>query len=236
MEISNLIIVAGHSVYTGKNFENVYDDSNWLLFPFQKGEPVLYIEHIRIGCELAKNNKNSFLVFTGGQTRKEAYFRSEAQMYWELANHLGYINDDLKNRCTTEEFARDSFENLLFPICRFREYLGFYPKHITMVTFAFKEKRFHLHREALRIPESMITFIGANNPENLELALAGEEKVIKAMTNDPYCIHDELLEKKNQRNPWKRQHGYSVSCPELKDFFDYSGRNIYPGKFPWEEK
>jgi hypothetical protein len=236
MKYTSLVIVAGHSVYIGKDFENVFDDKNWYLYPFQKGEPKLYIEHIKVGCEIAERNENSFLIFTGGQTRREAFFRSEAQMYWEIANHLGYINEDLKNRTTTEEFSRDSFENLLFPICRFREYLGYYPEHIFMVTFKFKERRFHLHREALRIPESMVTFIGPNNPDDLDLALKGEKKAISLMENDPYCNHDELLEKKNQRNPWKRQHSYSISCPELKEFFDYSGRELFPGKFPWETK
>lgn len=234
MKFTSLVIVAGHSVYIGKNFENVFDNSNWYLYPYQKDEPKLYIQHIKVGCEIAKSNKNSFLIFTGGQSRKEAFFRSESQMYWEIANYLGYISEDLKLRVTTEEFSRDSFENLLFPICRFREYLGYYPEHIFMITFKFKERRFHLHREALRIPESMVTFIGPNNPEDVELAIKGEEKAIKLMENNPYGNHGELLEKKNQRNPWKRQHGYSISCPELKEFFAYKGSEIFPKKFPWE--
>ncbi|MFN4111371.1 MAG: hypothetical protein ACK4G1_03790 [Ignavibacteria bacterium] len=234
MKFKNLVIVAGHSVYTGKDFNNVFDDSNWLLFPFQKGEPKLYIEHIKVGCEIARKDQNSFLIFTGGQSRKDAFFRSESQMYWEIANHLGFIDDDLRERTTTEEFSRDSFENLLFPICRFREYLGYYPEHITMVTFKFKEKRFHLHREALRIREDMVTFIGPNNPEDVELALKGEEKTIMLMKDDPYCCHNQLLEKKNQRNPFKRQHGYSISCPELKELLEYCGTEIFKGKLPWD--
>ncbi|MCX8057584.1 MAG: hypothetical protein N3F03_08250 [Ignavibacteria bacterium] len=234
MKYKNLVIVAGHAVYIGKNFNNVFDDANWFLYPFQKGEPKLYIEHIKVGCEIARSDENSFLIFTGGQSRKEAYFRSEAQMYWEIANHLGYLDEDLKSRTTTEEFSRDSFENLLFPICRFREYLGYYPEHITMVTFKFKEVRFHLHRKALRIPESMVTFVGPNNPDDVELARKGEAKAIELMKNDPYCCNDELLEKKNQRNPWKRQHGYTISCPELKELLEYRGRKIFNGKLPWD--
>jgi len=192
----NLIIVAGHSVYVGKNFDNVFDDSNWFLYPFQKGEPRLYIEHIKVGCELAKADENSFLIFTGGQSRKEAWFRSESQTYWEVAELLVYLNKELKHRSTTEEFSRDSFENLLFPICRFREYLGYYPKRITLVTFSFKEKRFHLHREAMRMPNEMVTFVGVNNPEDFRLAELGEENAIEQMKDDPYCCHDELLKKK----------------------------------------
>ncbi len=235
-KLTKLVIVAGHAVYTGKDFNNVYDDNNWYLYPFQKGEPKLYIEHIKTGCEVAKKEKDSLLIFTGGQSRKEAYFRSEAQMYWEIAFNLGFIDGDLQERVTTEEFSRDSFENLLFPICRFREYLGYYPEHIFMITFKFKEKRFHLHREALRIPEKMVTFVGPNNPENLELALKGEEKAIKLMEDDPYCNHGELLEKKYQRNPWRRQHGYTISCPELKKLLEYKGREIFNGKLPWDKK
>ena len=44
--LTSLVIVAGHSIYIGKTFENILDDSNWILFSFQKGEPKLYIEHI----------------------------------------------------------------------------------------------------------------------------------------------------------------------------------------------
>lgn len=234
MKLKNLVIVAGHSIYIGKDFNDVLADENWCIFPFQKGEPKLYIEHIKVGCEIAKSNPASLLIFTGGQTRKEAYFRSESQMYWEIANHLGYINDDLKERTTTEEFSRDSFENLLFSICRFREYLGYYPEHITMVTFAFKEIRFEMHCKALRLPSDMVTFVKVNNPEDLELALRGEEKVIELMKNDPYCNHGELLKKRIQRNPWKRQNGYSISCPELKELLEYQGAEIFKGKLPWD--
>lgn len=54
---------------------------------------------------------------------------------------------------TTEEFARDSYENLLFSICRFHEYTGNYPRNITVVSFEFKRKRFiEFHRYALKFP------------------------------------------------------------------------------------
>jgi hypothetical protein len=35
-------------------------------------------------------------------------------------------------RTLTEEHARDSFENLLFSVCRFRELTGTYPYNITV--------------------------------------------------------------------------------------------------------
>lgn len=43
--------------------------------------------------------------------------------------------EDLRSRTLTEEHARDSFENLLFSVCRFRELTGAYPRNITVSLF-----------------------------------------------------------------------------------------------------
>ena len=60
----------------------------------------------------------------------------------------------LLERVVSEEFARDSYENLLFSICRFHEVTGRYPDKITVVGFGFKTRRFvDLHRKAVRFPE-----------------------------------------------------------------------------------
>jgi hypothetical protein len=46
--------------------------------------------------------------------------------------------------------ARDSFENLLFSLCRFHELTGCYPTDVTVVSFEFKRWRFsNLHRQAV---------------------------------------------------------------------------------------
>eukprot|EP01037_Dinobryon_pediforme_P037403 gene37403-44865_t len=59
-----------------------------------------------------------------------------------------------------EEYARDSFENLLFSICRFREVVGTYPKSISVVGFDFKGKRFsEHHRKAIGFPEANFTYV-----------------------------------------------------------------------------
>ena len=42
-------------------------------------------------------------------------------------------------RTVTEEFALDSYQNVLFSICRFREIVGHYPDKITVVSFTFKK-------------------------------------------------------------------------------------------------
>lgn len=60
-----------------------------------------------------------------------------------------------------QEHARDSFENLLFSVCRFREVTGRYPAHITVVSFEFKHERIAgLHAKALRWPLQRLRFLG----------------------------------------------------------------------------
>ena len=52
---------------------------------------------------------------------------SEAASYYYLAEEKGWLtagtgkDSNIKDRTFLEEFARDSFENLLFSICRFKE-------------------------------------------------------------------------------------------------------------------
>jgi hypothetical protein len=60
----------------------------------------------------------------------------------------------LLERVHSEEYARDSYENVLFSLCRFFEVTGRYPEKVTVIGFQFKEKRFKdLHRKAVRFPK-----------------------------------------------------------------------------------
>lgn len=62
---------------------------------------------------------------------------------------------------TLQEHARDSFENLLFSVCRFREATGHYPAQITVASFEFKHARFaDLHLKALQWPLQRFRFLG----------------------------------------------------------------------------
>src|ERR1017187_805405 len=141
--LDKLILVAGHAVYVGESLDPPDRDEHWVLKGFQRGEPPQYIEHVRFGVDLAASKPNSLLLFSGGQTRFEAGPRSEGQSYWALANHfLWWEQADVRSRATTEEFARDSFENFLFGIARFRESTGHYPGSIEIVGWKFKSERF----------------------------------------------------------------------------------------------
>src|SRR6185369_17177746 len=107
---------------------------------------------------------------------------SEANTYRSIAKQKnwwhGNQNDEsssaLEARTALEDCSRDSFENLLFSLCRFEEVTGHYPKQVTLITWAFKRERFDLHREAIRFPAARFRFEGFNEPIGLDAALRGE--------------------------------------------------------------
>lgn len=232
--LTNLVLVAGHAVYIGQDYLDPEHDRNWFLQAFQRGEPPFYIGHIRAGIDLAGCDPASLLVFSGGQTRREAGPRSEAQSYWNLAEYFRWWSTpEVSERATTEEFARDSFENLLFSICRFREWTGRYPERIRVVSWAFKQRRFDLHREALRFPESRFEFHGANDPNDLAGAKKGEAKAITAFKMDPYGTGKDLGNKRVDRNPFHRESPYPLSCTELNGILRHQGSTLYAGRLPW---
>src|SRR5262249_48214747 len=109
-------------------------DNSWYLRDFQRGEPRLYMQHIRHAVELASADPAALLIFSGSQTFTAAGPRSESQGYWLLAKQYGWWGAPAtRERATTEEFALDSFENVLFSLCRFHEFTGGWPRRITVV-------------------------------------------------------------------------------------------------------
>jgi hypothetical protein len=214
-DLDRLILVAGHAVYTAEDFSRPGADESWRLEPFQKGEPPFYIEHIRRGVELAAAEPRALLVFSGGQSRADAGPKSEAQSYWTLADHYRWSGAaKVRERATTEEFARDSFENLLFGICRFRECAGRDPETVTVVSWEFKRERFDLHRETLGLPPGRFVFVGANNPTDLKSAVRGEASALALFRADPWGDGPELSAKRDRRNPFRRRHAYEIRRAE----------------------
>lgn len=104
------------------------------VLDYQRGQVSTFVRHIELGVRLAREDGEALLIFSGGETRYEAGPRSEAQSYWIAAKHAHWWRDDpaagsdegdsVSSRTVTEEYARDSFENLLFSICRFKEVTG----------------------------------------------------------------------------------------------------------------
>jgi hypothetical protein len=231
--MENLVLVAGHAVYVAPDFARPADDGSWLLQDFQRGEPPFYLEHIRRGAELAARDESALLVFSGGQTRREAGPRSEAQGYWLLAEHFGWLLGGLRQRAAMEEFARDSLENVLFGLCRFRELTGCWPVRVSVLSWAFKAARFDLHRAALGWPAERFEFIGVNNPPDLAGAQAGESKAVEQFRLDPYGWRLPLADKRAARNPFQRQPPYALSCPEAAALLNHREPELYAGPWPW---
>ncbi len=237
-KLENLVLVAGHAIYIGKDSSAAGHDENWILKNFQKGESPRYIEHIRFGIELAASLPKALIVFSGGQTHLEAGPHSEAQSYWHLAEQfIWWHRTETRERATTEEFARDSFENILFGIARFRECSGYYPKSIDIVGWEFKRKRFDFHRQTIKWPATdHYRYHGVNNPDDLAAFEEGEKKTMASFRTDPFGTGKDLLNKRIERNPFKRQNSYAVSCPELASLLNHqTAEGIELGcRLPWE--
>ena len=233
MPTPNAVIVAGHAICTDP--AQPLDEANWILLPFQRNEVPCYIGHIEAGVRAAAADPDALLVFTGGYSRPGAGPRSEAQSYYWIADHLGWFgHPEVRDRALTEEFARDSYENLLYSICRVREYAGAYPGHVQFVSWEFKRERFDLHRRTMCWPAERFTYIGANNPPDLQQAIEAETRNRNAYVADPYSSSPEFRAKRDARNPYRRSAGYLLHCPELAPLIAHVGPAFYDGPLPWQ--
>ncbi|GMH36211.1 hypothetical protein BSKO_04079 [Bryopsis sp. KO-2023] len=222
--INHLIVVAGHSVYIGHDFSASDQQESWYLESYQQipGQVESILEHIRLGVELAADDKSSVLMFSGGHTRKAAGPRSESSSYWYVAQARQWFgHPSVENRAFTEDHSRDSFENLLFSVCRFREVVGVYPEKVTVVSYQTKEDRFvEFHRAALQFPREAFYFIGTSNLMGPQ-ALTGEEKTIDAFQHDPFGCHGALMKKRMERDPFNFGSPSSTRCPELGNLLEF---------------
>ena len=121
-------------------------------------------------------------------------------------------------RVLLEEYARDSFENLLFSLARFRGALGRYPARVTLVSWGFKAERLRLHARALRMPSARIAILSPPaEPVMPPAALAGEARTVAAFRKDMYGAGAELSGKRARRNPFRRTAPYALVCAGDQD-------------------
>ena len=143
----------------------------------------------------------------------------------------------MNSRTLKEEYARDSFENLLFAIALFRQVLGRWPSAISVVGWTFKAERYDLHRSALKWPKARFTYIGVNNPNGaaLEAAHCAEKARLDAAKNDLYLVGSDWAAQRERRDPFHRRHPYHDVDPLLAAFFDFAGTDKFKAQFPWED-
>ncbi|KAF8973186.1 hypothetical protein BDZ97DRAFT_1649296 [Flammula alnicola] len=247
-DLNHLIMVPCHSIWKGT--DSWLDEDDWVLETYQKGPGRVraFYQHIERSVELADSDPKSLLVFSGGQT-KPFSSTTEAESYLRLAQAAGLIPTEtaqsfVHSRATTENYAMDSYQNILFSIARFREFTGHFPTKITVVGYEFKRPRFtKLHREALRWPQHRFAYVGVD-PEHDGTTNAVEGERLNGYipyTLDIYGCHSVLLDKRRQRNPYSRFHPYYTSCPEIAPLLDWcpgdvhGGRDtLFEGELPWD--
>ncbi|MCP4177623.1 MAG: hypothetical protein GY756_07640 [bacterium] len=243
---NELIIVACHAAFKNSTtlpLNSPADDNQWVLLPFQKGEPKYYLEHMKYGTELLNQTDNSILIFSGGNTRKESGSWTEANSYLKSTQYFNlWLNNfkkinDVTRRIFLEEYARDSFENLLFSICRFNEITSSYPEKITLISWSFKKERFTYHAKCINYPLTKFHFPYINNPENLLEAISGEKKTVSAFKANYYGSTGELLKKRKIRNPFNKPIPYYKN-KDLAIFFKFindlnNSQDGYIDELPW---
>ena len=179
----HLIIVCCHAVYLPSlepsmdnetvSPKNPLEEANWQLESFQRsnpsgklGEHFTFIQHIQVGKELLKLGVNSHvdtvLMFSGGATKhtKMEESRSYLNALKDLEDQEGALAIPQEN-FLLETNATDSFQNLLFSILRYWSAKGSWPANITVITHAFKARRFlELHAPAIKWPTDRIRVVG----------------------------------------------------------------------------
>jgi len=261
----HLIVVAGHAVVRMNRLMSAdTDDAAWWLLKYQRsqGFPSILSSHIKRGLSLLAQDPKALLLFSGGQTRRDVGPISEAASYYYVADAKGWIpllNDagsggtaassggsdpshrEPRERIFLEEYARDSLENLMFSLCRYREVVGTYPKHVTMVGFDFKAERYtRLHAAAVGLLDKSFAYEGLipGGSFHMDAAVEGEKAVVRAFEGDPYACSNELHDKEELRNPFRRSIPYLEACPEMKELLLWCGPALFPGValLPWGQR
>ena len=102
-----LLIIAGHAIYQQHKWHGGQPD-----------EDRFYEQHIRDGFQIWRSEAYQALAFSGGHTRpREPVTKSEAKGMLEFARDAELCVDEAD--ILVESFARDNFENVLFPILAF---------------------------------------------------------------------------------------------------------------------
>jgi hypothetical protein len=244
--LANLIVVCCHATFRGDNFDP-YDEASWILQDFQRsnmetgkiGEHHTFVEHINAGISLRSQDPSALLLFSGGRTQTQVD-TSEAESY----NKEGGIRlwPDWRR---VEAHATDSMQNLLFSILRFRKLTGIYPMHVTIVTHAFKERRFlELHGPAIRYPAERLRVCGINPPMTLTELQDVQEGELKRgygpFLDDPYGAGEVLSGKRTARG-WNTATIETLTDGlegEVKRLLEWtggaSGKETFKERLPWE--
>lgn len=263
----NLIIVCCHAIFLPNAetpefpLRSPHYEPNWLLAPFQKadeatgkpGEHETFLAHAKAGLDAltigtdAEHPPKSLLILSGGATQQSKTAMSEARSYYHalLAEELteGHLHGGRahhmfsKGYILLEEYATDSYQNLLFSILLFRQRTGKYPKQIRIITHAFKVRRFlELHAPTIRWPKDRVQVQGIDpvmSSTELDSTGLGEaQRGYAPWKRDPLGTGQLLAEKRKQRG-WNER-----VVDELGEGLEPSVKELLvghvPERLPWD--
>lgn len=216
-----LLILCCHCIY----------DKGQIISEFQENRDV-YQQHLIESVKALSGGQFDSLIISGGFTKPNV-LKSEAQGMLDWAHDLNLAVD--KKKIILEEYARDSFENVLFSVCRFYDVYKKYPNSVTVCSWKAKERRFAIIANALKIPN--YAFFGIAVNKGLEKA---EAKLFETVKNDPFFRSPELTEKRQMRDPWKKGNPYGIEKEFQKMFtmLDYMEEKHLTDtsqvQLPWE--
>ncbi|KAL8725558.1 MAG: hypothetical protein Q9166_007281 [cf. Caloplaca sp. 2 TL-2023] len=245
--------VCCHAIWLGGPSKG-QDETEWAIEPFQRGETPTFIEHIKAGLKLLEEEPDSFLVSSGGPTKRDRTELTESESYLELAQANDLFDlcpADALARVTLESFSTDSYQNLLFSIIVFRQLQGTYPSHVTLISHAFKRPRFiDLHLSAIRWPANRFTYVGIDPPESVTSKKDLEEgermRGYGLWKGDLYGVGAGLAGKRVARG-WKERLMVKnllwdlegMEREQVQGLLEWrggtDGTEIYPEKLPWDE-
>lgn len=251
--IRNLVMLPCHAIYKGKGTGENFDD--WNLEEFQKegNDNLAWIKQIQQCVNLIDNE--TIVIISGGKTKRYGNI-SESFSYlnlilqnWDKFICSGDAKDEyevkkeqMANLIFLEEYAKDSFENLLYSICRFKEITKKFPQKVTIVGYKFKETRFvKNHSEALNLSKRNIgleyigidpepTIYAKDSPEYrkffTDLDKFEYNRAVLLFATDPLGIKEPLIGKKRTRNPYNTVAPYAVSNKSfLKEVVDHNSEH-----------
>ena len=253
--IDTLIVVCCHAIWVGEpetdafGLENLED--GWLIEPFQNGETSTFIKHIQAGLDILRNNESAILVFSGGATKPNRTKLFEAGTYRHfIAHNEPHEFHQNSDRIFTEDFATDSFQNILFSLLGYPRYVhewynhrpGLFPgsaqfavpsspRQLIVIGHEFKKARFkELHLPALRYPTilSRLTYIGIDPPfeeQKMQEIKDGDAKRGYGVWKDDLYGTGPVLAQKRMTRGWTQEKMKSLTSLWKKELIELGARN-----------